>query len=68
MGYMDSDLSVQWLEEVFIPNCGRSRPVLLIMDNLGAHMTPRAIDLARANQIELLCLPAHWTHLNISLS
>ena len=62
-GYMDSDLFVQWLEEVFIPNCGRSRPVLLIMDNLGAHMTPRAIDLARDNQIELLCLPAHSTHL-----
>ena len=62
-GYMDSNLFVQWLEEVFVPNCGRSRPVLLTMDNLGAHMTPRAIDVAKANQIELLCLPAHSTHL-----
>lgn len=62
-GYMDSDLFVQWLEESFIPHCGRARPVLLIMDNLGAHMTPRAIDVAKANGIELLCLPPHSTHL-----
>ena len=66
-GYMDSNLFVQWLEEVFVPNCSRSRPVLLTMDNLGAHMTPRAIDVAKANQIELLCLLAHSTHLLQSL-
>ena len=62
-GYMDSDLFCEWLEEVFVPHCGRSRPVLLIMDNLGAHLTPRAIDIARENNIELLCLPPHSTHL-----
>lgn len=62
-GYIDSDLFVEWLEDVFVPHCGRNRPVLLIMDNLGAHLTPRAIDVARANNIELLCLPAHSTHL-----
>lgn len=62
-GYMDSDLFVNWLENVFVPHCGKERPVILIMDNLGAHLTPRAIDVAKANQVELLCLPAHSTHL-----
>ena len=62
-GYMDSELFYNWLENVFVPNCGRNRPVLLIMDNLGVHMSPKAIDIARSNNIELLCLPAHSTHL-----
>ncbi|XP_053392256.1 uncharacterized protein LOC128554944 [Mercenaria mercenaria] len=62
-GYMDSTLFVDWLSQSFIPNCGRDRPVLLIMDNLGAHLTPDAIDLARENQVEMLCLPPHSTHL-----
>lgn len=49
---------------IWTVNCGRSRPVLLIMDNLGAHMTPRVIAISREIQIELLCLPAHSAHLS----
>ena len=60
---MDSDLFCEWLEDVFVPHCGRNRPVLLIMDNLGAHITSKAIDIARENNIELLCLQPHSTHL-----
>ncbi|KAH3824520.1 hypothetical protein DPMN_126357 [Dreissena polymorpha] len=62
-GYMDSSLFVKWLNESFIPNCGRSRPDLLIMDNLKAHLTPEATDVARTNQVELFCLSPHSTHL-----
>lgn len=62
-GYMNGDLFVKWLKELFIPNCGRSRPVLLIMDNLASHLSPDTIDVAQQNQIELLCLPPNSTHM-----
>lgn len=61
--YMDSELFCSWLKKSFVSNCGRRQPVLLLMDNLGAHLTPQAIDMALANEIGMLCLPAHSTHL-----
>lgn len=35
--YMNSELFVKWLQDLFISNCGRTRPVLLIMENLASH-------------------------------
>lgn len=61
--YMNSELFVKWLQDLFIPNCGRTRPVLLIMDNLASHLTPDRIDVVQENQVELLCLPPNSTHM-----
>ena len=38
------------------------RPILLLIDGHKSHLTLECIDLARENQIILLCLPPHTTH------
>ena len=48
----------QWFIKVFPP----ARPVLLIEDGHGSHIAIELIELARANEVYLLCLPAHTTH------
>ena len=40
----------------------RYRPVLLIEDGHAFHISIELIELARANEIYMLCLPAHTTH------
>ena len=61
-GFINSNLFYSWFEQVFIPNCGRDRPVLLTMDNHVSHLTPQVIELAIKERIELLCFPPHSTH------
>ena len=62
-GYMDSVLFLAWFKQVFIPHCGSARPVLLILDNHDSHTTLDVIECAKENNIELLGLPPHTTHL-----
>ena len=62
-GYMDTDLFVTWFKDVFIPSCGASRPVMLIMDNHDSHISIELIRTAMQNNITLFGLPAHTTHL-----
>lgn len=59
---IDSDPFVEMLTDVFVPHCGREDLVHLITDNLRAHLTSRAIEVAQANNIQLPCLHAHSTH------
>ena len=40
----------------------KERPVLLILDNVDAHISPTAIDLARENGVVLLTIPPHTSH------
>ena len=47
----------------FVSNIPPSRPALLIMDGHGSHVSIDVIELARANNIHLLCLPSHTTHI-----
>ena len=47
----------QWFIKVFPP----ARSVLLIEDGHGSHISIEIIELARANEVYLLCLPAHTT-------
>ena len=39
------------------------RPVLLILDGHASHVSIEVIELARCNQIHMLCLPSHTTHI-----
>lgn len=39
------------------------KPILLLMDSHGSHITPEVIDLARDNDIHILTFPAHTTHI-----
>ena len=39
-----------------------TRPVLLLKDGHASHTTIEVIELARASNVHILCLPAHTTH------
>ncbi|XP_076151795.1 uncharacterized protein LOC143134943 [Alosa pseudoharengus] len=60
-GYMDSDLFVKWLGH-FVRHARQERPLLLFMDQHEAHVGKGVVDFCRANRIEVVCLPAHTTH------
>ena len=62
-GYINSDIFTSWFRDCFIPNAGKSRPILVLMDNHSSHLNKEVIDVARASNVELLCLPSHSTHL-----
>lgn len=62
-GYMDSDLFITWFRDLFIPNCGSKRPVLLVMDNHDTHINLNVVKLAMENNVTLLGLPPHTTHI-----
>ena len=63
-GYVSKQLFEQWFEKVFVPRCGatKDQPVLLIMDNCAAHFSLKVIKLAQANNIHIMCEPAHTSH------
>lgn len=55
-------LGVEWFKGVFLAACGEGRPQLLLLDGHHSHETLGLIELARENDIILLCLPPHTTH------
>ncbi|KAJ8340702.1 hypothetical protein SKAU_G00353350 [Synaphobranchus kaupii] len=60
-GYMDGELFLKWLHH-FIRYAPEERPIILIMDQHETHVLKEVIVLCRDNKIEILCLPAHTTH------
>ena len=60
-GWINTDLYLEWFK-FFVANTPPTRPVLLIQDGHGSHVSIELIELARAHNIHLLCLPAHTTH------
>ncbi|XP_060557384.1 uncharacterized protein LOC132717830 [Ruditapes philippinarum] len=62
-GYMDTQLFQRWFADFFIPNCGRERPVVLLMDNCDAHISGEVVKTAIANDVVLVGLPGHTTHI-----
>ncbi|MES9901758.1 MAG: hypothetical protein ABW168_03630 [Sedimenticola sp.] len=61
-GYMDGDLFHSWFTKLFVPNCGRERPVMLVIDNHDSHITLPVVEAAIENDIVLVGLPGHTTH------
>ena len=61
-GWINDDLFLQWFK-FFLTSIPPTRPVLLIMDGHGTHMSIELIELAQSNEIHLLCLPSHTTHI-----
>ena len=61
-GWINDGLFLQWFK-FFLASIPPARPVLLIMDGHGTHMSIELIELARANDVHLLCLPSHTTHI-----
>jgi hypothetical protein len=65
-GWTNDELGLYWVKEVFDPNT-RNRAVgqyrLLILDSHGSHNTPEFDQYCKENNIVLLCMPAHSSHL-----
>ncbi|XP_052818460.1 uncharacterized protein LOC128244499 [Mya arenaria] len=62
-GFINTDLFHKWFMKIFFANCWSVRPVLLIMDNHDAHVHLHTIKAAIENDVVLLGLPAHTTHI-----
>ena len=61
-GWINTNLFLQWFH-FFLSNIPPSRPVLLIMDGHGSHVSIDVIQLAQDNDFHPLRLPAHTTHI-----
>ena len=62
-GWVTHDLYLEWFK-FFMANITPTRPVLLIEDGHASHISIEVIELAQSNDIYLLCLPSHTTHLS----
>ena len=61
-GWINQALYLEWFRQ-FLQWIPPVRPVLLIQDGHSSHLTIELIELAKANDVHLLCLPAHTTHI-----
>ena len=62
-GYINSAIFLSWFQDCFVKQIGRSRPIVGIIDNHTSHLSIELIDYAKSENIELLFLSAHTTHL-----
>lgn len=53
----------QLFRDLFLPNIGEERPVLLIYDGHTTHISTKLIRVAQQNQVTIMKLPPHTTHL-----
>ncbi len=62
-GWMNEDTWAEFLDHLIQhTNCTPDRPMLLILDNLKAHISLKAVEIAKSNGIVLLTLPPHTSH------
>ena len=61
-GWINKEMFLVWLQH-FVDSIPPVRPVLLILDGHSSHVTIEAIELPRSNDVHMLCLPSHTTHI-----
>lgn len=59
---MDSELYLLWFQRIFLKYACKERPLVLIQDGHKSHITLELIDEARKNDVEVICIPPHTTH------
>ena len=62
-GWMTGPNFIDWLKSLFIPSLPAERPVLLILDGHASHVSYEVRIIGRDNEVHLLKLPPHLTHL-----
>nr|XP_022314252.1 uncharacterized protein LOC111118860 [Crassostrea virginica] len=62
-GWMSEKLGEMWFRDVFLKNCGPDRPQLLILDGHSSHETLGLLELAIQENIHIICLPPHTSHM-----
>lgn len=50
-GWMNDEIGERWFEDVFLMECGKERPQLLILDGHSSHESLSIIELAIQNNI-----------------
>ena len=62
-GWMNEDFFVNFIKHfIYHVRSSKERPVLPILDNMDAHISPTAIDLARENGVVMLTIPPRTSH------
>lgn len=62
-GWMMATIFLKWFEKCFLQNISQEMPVLLIFYGHVMHISLELITSAKANNIYLLKLPSHTSHL-----
>ncbi|CAF3672043.1 unnamed protein product [Rotaria sordida] len=63
-GRMENKTFYEWFQEMFLEATKHlPRPVLLILDGYKSHFMVETLELAVKNEVIILCLPPHATHL-----
>ncbi len=60
---MTTSAYIDWFRNLLIPSLPEERPVLLILDGHSSHVSHEVRQLAIENQVHMLKLPPHLTHL-----
>ena len=61
-GWITKKHYIEWFD-FFLKTIPPTKPVLLIEDGHSSHVSIEVIKLVRKNNVHLLCLPSHTTHL-----
>lgn len=62
-GWINAELFIEWLKHfITFSKASKTSPALLIMDNHEAHISIRAVKLAKDSGVLLLTLPPHTSH------
>jgi len=61
-GWTKQGIARLWFEKAFLPNIGPDRPQILVLDGHDSHSFVELIEVAMANQIEIVELPAHTSN------
>jgi hypothetical protein len=65
-GWTTDEISLSWLQKVFIPSTNsrvKGKYRLLILDGHGSHLTPQFDQICSQNDIIPICMPPHSSHL-----
>ena len=60
---LSKGLATLWFKNVFVKNVGRERPVVLLFDGHRTHTHLELVEHARAEDITLIELPPHTSHI-----
>ena len=63
-GWTDMELFSYWMKDLFLPSIPPARPVLLLLDGHSSHYEPETIRYAASQDVVVLCLPPHTTHVS----
>uniref|UniRef100_A0A1B0DQH3 Uncharacterized protein n=1 Tax=Phlebotomus papatasi TaxID=29031 RepID=A0A1B0DQH3_PHLPP len=61
-GYVTGEIFLRWFEEVFLPRKVKGRNILILDGHVSHCGSLKLLDRAAAENVTLLCLPPHTTH------